>query len=216
MTCLDPMLHHGIQEILILLTSILSSCSSESVLILLQGGEGWQVSGKSLDHSDLVADPVVMFQHRLDPWFAQFVCFVFPALIAKHFWGEMFWNALFVAGAPRYCIVLHFTWCVNSLAHFYGGKPYDENIWPAENLFVSIGAIGEGWHNWHHKYPFDYAASEFGISKQFNPSKAWIDFFAMIGQVTNRKRATGAWEKLKQSRAKAAAAGQETSVKKEL
>ena len=47
------------------------------------------------------------------------------------------------------------------------------------------------------------------MSKQFNPTKAWIDFFAMIGMVSNRKRATGAWAKLKQTRAADAASGKE-------
>ena len=65
----------------------------------------------------------------------------------------------------------------------------------------------------HHKYPFDYAASEFGVSTQFNPTKILIDLFAAFGLVTNRKRAVGAWAKLKERRdneeiaATAAAAG---------
>lgn len=54
----------------------------------------------------------------------------------------------------------------------------------------------------HHKYPFDYAASEFGVSHQFNPTKMFIDALAAVGLVTNRKRATGAWEKLKERRDK--------------
>lgn len=54
----------------------------------------------------------------------------------------------------------------------------------------------------HHKYPFDYAASEFGIGSQFNPTKLFIDSLAAIGLVTNRKRATGAWAKLKERRDK--------------
>lgn len=54
--------------------------------------------------------------------------------------------------------------------------------------------------NRHHKYPFDYAASEFGVSTQFNPTKMLIDGFAKLGLVTNRKRAVGAWNKLKERR----------------
>lgn len=58
----------------------------------------------------------------------------------------------------------------------------------------------------HHKYPFDYAASEFGVSSQFNPTKMFIDGLATVGLVTNRKRAVGAWEKLKERRDKEEAA----------
>ena len=31
-----------------------------------------------------------------------------------------------------------------------------------ENLFVAFGAIGEGFHNYHHTFPQDYSTSEFG------------------------------------------------------
>ncbi len=47
------------------------------------------------------------------------------------------------------------------------------------------------------------------MSQQFNPTKAWIDFFAAIGWVSNRKRATGAWAKLKQTKAADLASGKE-------
>ncbi|KAH8066166.1 oxidoreductase [Aureococcus anophagefferens] len=157
------------------------------------------VEGKKLDFSDLSRDGFVMFQKHLDPWFTLFMCFVFPALVAKFGWGENFWNAFWVAGALRYVVVLHCTWLVNSAAHFFGDHPYDDQ-WPAENPFVSLASIGEGWHNWHHKYPYDYAASEFGIGSQFNPTKLFIDGAAALGLVWNRKRATSAWERSKVKR----------------
>merc|ERR1711988_241338 len=124
-------------------------------------------AGRELDYSDLQADSFVMFQKRLDPWFTLFMCYPFPGYVAQYSWGANFWPAVWVAGALRYCAVLHFTWCVNSAAHFYGNHPYDPKSWPSENPFVSVCAIGEGWHNWHHKYPFDYAASEYGPDRQF-------------------------------------------------
>jgi len=150
-------------------------------------------AGRELDFSDLLEDSVVMFQKKLDPWFALYCCFVAPAQIASKFWGEDFWNGFFVCGGLRYVSILHFTWLVNSAAHLYGDHPYDVLSYPAENPFVSFVAVGEGWHNWHHKYPFDYAASEFGISSQFNPSKLFIDVCAKLGMVWDRKRGTAAW-----------------------
>lgn len=149
---------------------------------------------KLIDMSDIKNDSIVMFQKKMDPWFSQFCCFLLPALIATFGWGETFWNGFFIPGALRYLCALHFTWLVNSAAHLYGNRPYDESINPAENWFVSILSVGEGWHNWHHRYPYDYAASEFGIHRQFNPTKAWIDFFALLGMVKKRKRAFGAWK----------------------
>lgn len=149
-------------------------------------------AGRELDFSDLKEDSLVMFQKKLDPWFTLYMCFVMPAQVAT-LWGEDFWNGFYVAGGLRYCVVLHFTWLVNSAAHLYGDHPYDVLSYPAENPFVSFCSVGEGWHNWHHKYPFDYAASEFGVSSQFNPSKLLIDIFAALGLVWGRKRGSNSW-----------------------
>jgi len=163
--------------------------------------------GRSLDFTDLKEDAFVMFQKKLDPWFTLYMCFVFPAQVASYFWGEKFWTGFFVCGGLRYVIVLHFTWLVNSAAHLYGDHPYDVLSYPAENPFVSLCSVGEGWHNWHHKYPYDYAASEFGISSQFNPSKLFIDVAAYLGFVWDRKRATSAWAMNRARRDRDLAAG---------
>jgi len=44
------------------------------------------------------------------------------------------------------------------------------------------------------QYPFDYAASEFGISSQYNPTKLFLDILASVGLVWGRKRGTAVWE----------------------
>lgn len=150
-------------------------------------------AGAKVKMDDLRADPLVMLQKNCDPWWNFFFCYFFPGLVAQLCWGESFWNGFFVPGALRYCWVLHCTWSVNSIAHLYGGRPYDQNSNPAENWLVSFLAVGEGWHNWHHKYPFDYAASEFGVMSQYNPTKLAIDLAARCGLVTDRKRATKMW-----------------------
>jgi stearoyl-CoA desaturase (Delta-9 desaturase) len=153
-------------------------------------------AGKKLKFDDLANDSLVVFQKKYDPWFALFMCFVFPGLVCT-LWGDNFWNGYWVAGGLRYIMVLHFTWCVNSAAHLFGDHPYEPKIFSAENPLVSLGSLGEGWHNWHHKYPFDYAASEFGIEKQFNPTKLFIDVCVFFGLASDCKRATGAWSKLR-------------------
>jgi len=165
-------------------------------------------AGNKVNMDDLRADRFVMLQKKTDPWWNFFWCFIFPALVAQSCWGEAFANGFFVAGAVRYIAVLHFTWCVNSAAHLWGERPYDPQSNPAENPFVAICALGEGWHNWHHKYPFDYAASELGVMRQFNPTKLVIDLAAAVGSVTERKRATAMWSR---ERAKMRAAGKKES-----
>ena len=150
-----------------------------------------------LDYTDLWADPLVRIQHKCDPFFAV-PAILSPCLVACYGWNESVSNSIFVVGCLRYCFVLHVTFLVNSAAHLWGDHPYDSKIAPAENPIVSYLAGGEGWHNWHHRYPFDYAASEFGISSQFNPSKLLIDTFAFLGLVRNRKRATSSWRRYRE------------------
>ncbi|GMF27526.1 unnamed protein product [Phytophthora fragariaefolia] len=154
-------------------------------------------AGTKLNYDDLWADWTVVIQEKLNPWGQLFMCFVFPTIVGVQVVGEDWKNALFVLGFLRYTAVLHATWLVNSAAHFYGYQTYD-NIPPRENWFVSLWAIGEGWHNWHHKFPYDYATSEFGVTSQFNPTKLTIDFMAALGLVSDRKRATDIWAKIKE------------------
>ena len=166
-------------------------------------------AGRMVNIDDLKEDGCVMLQKKLDPWWNLFFCFFFPALVAQYGWGESFTNGFMVPGALRYAYVLHCTWFVNSAAHLWGHRPYDPDSNPAENRFVAVASLGEGWHNWHHKYPFDYAASEYGIATQFNPTKMIIDVGAACGMVSDRKRATAMWarEKVKLQASMKAKAG---------
>lgn len=102
-----------------------------------------------------------------------------PVFVPWHFWNESFLNAFMICFALRYVVTLNATWCVNSLAHLLGSKPYDKSINPSENFSVTLMTGGEGFHNFHHTFPRDYATSELGIS--LNPSKWIIDICAMLG-----------------------------------
>ena len=80
----------------------------------------------------------------------------------------------------RYVSFLHATWLVNSAAHMFGMKPYDVKIGPVENMAVSVLAMGEGFHNYHHTFPYDYSTSEWG--PHLNITTAFIDLMAMTGE----------------------------------
>lgn len=45
---------------------------------------------------------------------------------------------------------------------------------------MAVLALGEGWHNYHHVFPWDYKAAELGDYK-LNMTTAFIDFFSKIG-----------------------------------
>lgn len=175
--------------------------------LLIKKHEDVIKAGRELDMSDMLNDPVVMFQKKTDPFFNVYMCFFFPAQIAHYAWGEDFWTAFFIVGCFRYMCVLHITWLVNSAAHLYGDHPYDTASYPAENPIVAWLTGGEGWHNWHHKYPYDYATSEFGGLAQYNLGKGAIDMFCWLGIAKNAKRATAAWALARDRRDREAAAG---------
>jgi stearoyl-CoA desaturase (delta-9 desaturase) len=166
--------------------------------LLLKKDERVKIAGRKLDISDLKADRALSLQRKLDPYWNLFWCFLFPMIVAHYGWGETWACGYFVPGVLRYVWVLHVTWLVNSAAHLWGEHPYDPNSNPAENPIVSVLAMGEGWHNWHHAFPFDYAASELGVSSQYNPTKLTIDALAKFGLVSNRKRALKHWARREQ------------------
>uniref|UniRef100_A0AAV1VEX8 Fatty acid desaturase domain-containing protein n=1 Tax=Peronospora matthiolae TaxID=2874970 RepID=A0AAV1VEX8_9STRA len=156
--------------------------------IMLRKHEDVRAAGKTLDFTDLLADPVVTFQTRHYGKLAFLMCYFVPTAMGSCLFSSAS-SGFWVGGIFRHVWVLHMTWMVNSVAHFFGYKPYDLKIRAVENLFVALGALGEGYHNYHHKYPSDYATSEWGIlSGQYNPTKAFIDFCALIGQAYDLKR----------------------------
>lgn len=109
-----------------------------------------------------------------------------PSIVPVVLWNESMIRSLMLVYVARYVTSLHCTWFVNSVAHMFGDRPYNQNIEPRENIFVSFGAFGEGYHNYHHQFPFDYATSELGC--KVNITKKFIDFMALIGQVYDRKQ----------------------------
>lgn len=134
-------------------------------------------AGRTISMTDLEADPLIMTQHRHYLKCFLVAAFLLPSLIPT-LWGEDIVTAYFIS-VLRYVAVLHFTWLVNSAAHMYGMKPYDSSIGPVENMGVSVLALGEGFHNYHHTFPYDYGTSEWGL--RLNVTTRFINAMAKLG-----------------------------------
>ena len=150
----------------------------------------------TINIDDLKADGPVMFQKRFDPWWNWCWCFLFPALFGNYFWGESIINGFFVPGCLRYLYVLHATWTVNGFSHSNFGKRRFSNLdyGPSGHIIGGIMSLGEGLnHDYHHLFPYDYNNTLESWYETYNPSSMFIDFFAMIGWVTDRKTARKAW-----------------------
>lgn len=136
--------------------------------------------------------PVVRFHDTVCLAWDPFWSLGMPTLVAS-FWGEAL-NGLFVAGALRWMFVQHVTFFVNSVAH--GERAGEENLFdrsacgigPRVSFTTTILALGEGWHDYHHLFPWDYAAAELGAWDQWNPTKIFIDACSAAGIATSRRR----------------------------
>lgn len=54
------------------------------------------------------------------------------------------------------------------------------SINPSQNVSVAAFALGEGFHNYHHVFPWDYKTAELG-NYRLNFTTAFIDLFAKVG-----------------------------------
>ncbi|XP_030369455.1 stearoyl-CoA desaturase 5 [Scaptodrosophila lebanonensis] len=142
--------------------------------------------GKQIDMTDIEQDPVVMFQKKYYFFVMPICCFVLPMLFPYYMMGSSLRVCFFSCSMLRYAISLHGTWLVNSAAHFYGMKPYDVNVSAVNTKVVSTITFGEGWHNYHHVFPWDYKAAELG-TYNYNWTTAFIDMMAKIGQAYDLK-----------------------------
>ncbi|XP_013772930.1 acyl-CoA desaturase-like [Limulus polyphemus] len=141
--------------------------------------------GKTVDCSDILQDPVVRFQKRFYIPLVLLLTFYLPTMIPVWVWGEKVWFAFLTTGILRYVITLHCTWLVNSAAHYWGNRPYNRFMDARENKHVAWWALGEGFHNYHHAFPYDYSTSEYGW--KLNITTMFIDFMAKLGQAYDLK-----------------------------
>jgi len=104
---------------------------------------------------DIKSNALIRWQHRNYFWFGPFTAFVFPALVAWFFWGDIR-GGFYIAGALRCFCLHHATWCVNSVAHLIGEHTFDDTISPRDHILTGLITFGEGYHNFHHEFPNDY------------------------------------------------------------
>jgi stearoyl-CoA desaturase (Delta-9 desaturase) len=122
--------------------------------------------------SDLKKDPLVLWQDRYIHWIAAIVSFVLPATIG-YLWGG--WisalGAFLIAGVARIVLLQHCTFCINSLCHYLGDRPYSSKCSARDSWIMAIVTLGEGYHNYHHEFQYDYRN---GVKPwQFDPTK-WV------------------------------------------
>ncbi len=63
------------------------------------------------------------------------------------------WQLLVWGFVVSTVLLYHGTFTINSLAHLFGKKVYQNNDDSRNNFWLALITLGEGWHNNHHFYP---------------------------------------------------------------
>ena len=88
----------------------------------------------------------------------------------------------------RMIIVLHSSFFVNSFAHTFGKKTYDRTQSARDNWLGALLTNGEGFHNFHHRFPTDYRN---GVRwYHWDPSKWSIFLLSKAGLAWNLRKAS--------------------------
>ncbi len=126
---------------------------------------------------DLEKNKMVKTQHDYYILWAILVGYILPLLV-----GLVLGNALLglvIAGGLRIFLTQQSTFFVNSLSHMLGKTPYSTEKTAKDSIIVAILTHGEGYHNFHHKFQFDYRN---GIRwYHWDPTKWSIQLAAMVG-----------------------------------
>ena len=142
------------------------------------------------DVKDLQQDRWIMLQQRYFVTLAIFSGFILPALVFM-FLGSQSWWLNFIAGLifgglVRIVYVHHCTFFINSLCHMWGGQEFSKSNTARDNFLLAIFTNGEGYHNFHHKFQYDYRN---GIHwYQYDPTKWLIAALSWLGQTHALRR----------------------------
>lgn len=83
------------------------------------------------------------------------------------------------------------TFCVNSLCHWLGDKPYDDKLTPKDCILTAVITMGEGYHNFHHEFPMDYRNGYKWY--QYDPTKWFLWSCEKLGLATHLKVSYACW-----------------------
>lgn len=149
---------------------------------------GWLFRrGATVDYGwvpDLQSDPLVRFQERHYVLLALLFGAALPFSLGL-LWGDPF-GALLCAGFLRLAVQWHATWSINSVAHLVGTQPYSRANSARDSWVAAIVTLGEGYHNYHHRFPIDYRN---GVRwYHFDPTKWFVWILSKCGLAWDLKR----------------------------
>ena len=143
---------------------------------------------------DLKKDGLIVWQDKWVHAIAIFMSFILPSGIG-YLYAITTENltplagllgGLLIPGVARVVMVQHATFCINSLCHMIGSRPYSTSHSARDSWIAAIFTMGEGYHNYHHEFQWDYRN---GVkSWQLDPSKWIIWILSKFGLTNDLKR----------------------------
>jgi len=142
---------------------------------------------------DLDKDPVVIWQDKHYAVLALSTNFLLTTLVGALLGDAI--GGLLLLGFLRLILSHHTTFFINSLAHFWGKQPYSDGNSSRDNPIIALFTYGEGYHNFHHTFQWDYRNGIFWY--QYDPTKWLIKVLSWCSLTSDLKRI--APEKIEQS-----------------
>ena len=130
---------------------------------------------------DIESKPAIKFQNKYYFHIGIIVGFILPLIVGLIYNRPL--GAVLWAGFLRVTLVHHATFFINSLCHYVGNRPYDYKSSARDSWFVSLFTFGEGYHNYHHTFQWDYRNGVKWFA--FDPSKWIIKLLSFIGITYN-------------------------------
>ena len=103
---------------------------------------------------DLMKDPILVWQRKHYAVLMLLMNIGLPAILGL-INGDII-GSLLLVGFLRLVLSQHFTYLINSAAHIWGQRTYDPNQTARDNWFIALFTFGEGYHNYHHTFAWDY------------------------------------------------------------
>ncbi len=134
--------------------------------------------------ADLVKDPLVLNQHKYYVLWALMGGAVLPTLVGALFGDPI--GGLLVIGFLRLVFQWHATFSINSVAHSIGKQPYDTESTSRDSWITAIITLGEGYHNFHHRFQGDYRNGVRWF--HLDPTKWFVFSMSKIGVTRDLRR----------------------------
>ena len=144
---------------------------------------GWIIKNTPEEQSrikgvkDIESKSAIKFQNKYYFHIGIIVGFILPLILGFIYNRPL--GAVLWAGFLRVTLVHHATFFINSLCHYVGNRPYDYKSSARDSWFVSLFTFGEGYHNFHHTFQWDYRNGVKWFA--FDPSKWIIKLLSFVG-----------------------------------